>query len=300
MSVFGAFAKGTARIWLHKRLILWLYGMNLAFAAVILFPLRKVVQEVSKTDLADGFLTGFPLDVGLEFWSQHRVELKTLAYVAVGLGILYLLVNVYLAGGIVAALAAERRVSLRRFMNDAARYFGRYFRLFILLALVLGLLAVAYKFGLSDTIAKLRKNATTDRASSLWHALVIVLWLAVFAFLLMVFDYAKIRTVVDCRRSMLLAAVASVAFALRRCWRTIPLFALNLVIVGALFAVYLLVESQFSSTTIASMIGLFVVQQLSILSRIWMRLSFFSTQLAYYKSVIESRAEPGASRKRDN
>jgi hypothetical protein len=86
---------------------------------------------------------------------------------------------------------------------------------------------------------------------------------------------------------MFVATVMALAFSVRRFWRTIPLFFLNLLIVLAVFAVYLVVENQFSNATVVSMISLFVIQQLLILSRIWMRLSFFSTQLAYYRSVTE-------------
>jgi hypothetical protein len=185
----------------------------------------------------------------------------------------------------VAALAVDRRVSLRRFLNDAARYFGRYVRLFVLLVVVAGLAGAGYQFSLAETFEGLRENATTGRTAFLWRALGIVIMAAILAFVLMVFDYAKIRTVLDRRRSMFLAVISGLVFSLWRCWRTVPLFCLNLLIVGVLFAIYLVIEAQFSSATISSIIGLFVAQQVFILSRIWMRLSFFSTQLAYYQST---------------
>ncbi len=283
MSVLSAFKSGTARIWLHKRLVLWLYLLNLVFAAVLIFPLRKIVSQISKSDLADGFVNGFPLATGLEFWSQHSLEFKSLGLVAAGLGVIYLLVNIFLTGGIVAALAVERRISFRRFLNDSTRYFGRYFRLFILLGIVLGLAGAGYNTWLADFVFDLTKEATTGRASILWRGLFVGGLFVFLAFTLMVFDYAKIRTVVERRRSMFLATLFALGFSLRRLWRTVPLFCLNLVIVGILFALYLLVESQFSNATVVSAVSLFVVQQIFIVGRIWMRLSFFSTQLAYYR-----------------
>lgn len=288
--MWGAFTAGTARIWLHKRLILWLYVVNLAFAAVMVIPLRKLLGEISKTDLAYHFVNCFPADVGLEFWWQNKLAFNALALVALVLGVLYLLFSIFVGGGIVATLTVERRVSVRRFLNDAARYFWRYLRLFVLLVIVVGLVGAGYQSLLSDKVEGLRESATTDRASFLWLALVVVVILAVVAFALMVFDYAKIRTVVDRRRSMFLASLVGLGFSLRRFWQTIPLFGVNFVVVVILFAVYLLIENQFSNATVASMIGLFVVQQVFILSRIWIRLSFFSSQLALYKSV---RRRPG-------
>ena len=287
MSVIDAFSRGTARIWLHKRLLLWLYALNLLFAAVLVFPFRQVVGELSKTDLADDFVSGFRVDSFLDFWLQHFEPLKALGYAAVGLGVLYLIVSIFLSGGIVAALTLERRVSLRRFLNDSARYFWRYLRLFVLLVVVVGLIVAGYTALVGDFVEDLQESATTDVASFLWRALSVIVVLVLVSLVIMVFDYAKIRTVVDRRRSMFVATVMALAFSVRRFWQTIPLFFLNLLIVCAVFAVYLVVENQFSNATTVSMISLFVIQQVLILSRIWMRLSFFSTQLAYYRSVTE-------------
>ncbi len=292
MSPWGAFTNGTARIWFHKRLILWLYLINLAFAAVLVIPLRNVIREISKTDLADEFVSDFPVNRFAAFWSEHSSAFKSLGIAAVGLGVLYLIVNIFLAGGLIASLSAEHRVSLRRFAHTAGRYFWRYLRLFVLLAIVLGLVLAGYGAWGQEFIEDLQKNATTDVASFLWRAVAVAVVLVLVSLVLMVFDYAKIRTVVDSRRSMFLAALAALAFSLRRPLRTVSLFYLNLVVVAALFAVYLLVENQFSNATTVSMVSLFVVQQIFILSRIWMKLSFFSTQTALYQAATKALPSP--------
>lgn len=292
MKVFDAFADGTARIWLHKRVLLWLYLINLLFAAVLVVPFRRVVGELSKTDLADEFVAGFPLDTFIEFWYQQSSVLKSIGLSAVGLGVLYLVVHIFLTGGIVTALTVGHRVSLHRFVSDGARYFWRFLRLFVLLLVVIGMFVAAYSAGLNELIEDLQESAVTDRASFFWRVLSVAVLLIVISLVLMVFDYAKVRTVVDRRRSVFIATVLAFAFSVRRAWHAVPLFFLNLMILAALFGVYLIVENQFSNATVASMISLFVVQQLFILSRIWMKLSFFSTQLAYYNSVRESSLSP--------
>jgi len=292
MSPWIAFKDGTARIWFHKRLIVWLYLANLVFAAVLLFPLRKLVSEISRTDLADEFVSGFQIDLFVDFWAQHSSALKSLAFSAVGLGILYLIINIFLTGGIVASLAAERQVSLRRFFYSASRYFWRYLRLFVLLAVVVGLVLAGYNLWLDGLVDNLRKDSTTDVASFLWRALAVTLVLVFVSLIMMVFDYAKIRTVVDGRRSVIFATCVAFGFSFRRFLRTVTLFYFNLVIVGILFAIYLIVENQFSNATIGSMVSLFVVQQIFIVSRIWMRLSFFATQMAFYCAATEVLPSP--------
>jgi len=285
MSPWTALKEGSARIWFHKRLLLWLYLVNLVFAGVLVAPFREIVGELGKTDLADKFVSGFPLDTFMVFWRQQSTAFKSLGIAAVGLGIVYLLVNIFLTGGIIASLTAKHRVSMRRFLNTAGRYFLRYLRLFVILAIVIGLLVAGYGMGLSDIVDSRRENALTDVSSFFWRAGPLFALLVIVSLILMVFDYAKIRTIVDGRRSMFFASFAALGFALRRGLRTVSLFYLNLLIVLVLWALYLLVENQFSNATLFSMISLFVVQQLFILSRVWMRLSFFSSQLAFYQTV---------------
>ena len=292
MSPWTAFKQGTARIWSHKRLIVWLYLANLLFASVLVLPIRKIVGEISNIDLADEFVSGFQLDLFVDFWAQHSSALKSVALTAVGLGVLYLIINVFLTGGIVASLASAHGVSLRRFFYSASRYFWRYLRLFVLLAVVVGLLLAGYGLWLDELVDNLRRDSTTDVASFLWRAIAVTVMLVFFSLVMMVFDYAKIRTVVDGRRSVFVAACAAFGFSFRRFLRTVSLFYFNLVIVGILFAVYLIVEDRFSNATTASMVSLFVVQQIFILSRIWMRLSFFATQMAFYCAATQAPPSP--------
>ncbi len=287
-----ALATGAGRIGLHKRLLFWLYLVNIAFAAVLVYPFRRIITEVGRTDLAEDFVNGFDMDSFVDVWAHCKPELKTLGYSAMGLGLLYLLVSIFLTAGIVSTLTLDHRVTLRRFLSNASRYFGRYLRLFVVSAVVIGAVLAGHKFGLEPYLDDLAESETTDRAAFLWKTLDVAIVVLVLSFVMMVFDYARIRTVVDRRRSMIIAFLVGLAFSVRRAWRTGRLFGLNALIAGFIVAVYFLIENAFSNATAASMIGLFVVQQVFILSRIWIKLSFFASQLALYGSFQSAAPSP--------
>ncbi len=283
-SPWTAFGRGMARVWLHKRLLVWLYLLNLLFAAVLVFPFRRLVEVVARTDLADDFVRGFDLGSFGDLWIQYCSQFESLAYSAVGLAGVYLLFSVFLSGGIVATLSQTRRVSLRRFCTNAGRYFWRYLRLFMVLAVVVGTLAVGYRYSIWRLVTLLEDNATTDRAATLWRGAGVLVAVVLFSAVMMAFDYAKVRTVIEGRGGMIAATARAFGFSLRRLFRTMLLFWLNVLIVIAMFAAYVVVEDRFSNATTESMLGLFAVQQAFILSRIWMKLSFFSSQLAFYQA----------------
>ena len=256
MSSLTAFKEGMARIWLHKRLLVWLYLINVLFAAVLVYPFRELVAKIGKTDLADEFVAGFRVDLFAHFWSQYSPAFKSLGVAALGLGVLYLIVYVLLTGGIVATLVSEDKVSLRRLLYTSGRYFFRFVRLFVLLAATMALVVVGYQFLLADWLETIQKEATTGRAEFLYQCLGVLVLAVAFSLVVMVFDYAKIRTVVDSRRSMFLAVLAALGFSVRRCFRPVPLVYLNLFIIALLFVIYLLVENLFSNATLASTLGL--------------------------------------------
>lgn len=292
MVSWKALNAGTARIWVHKRLLLWLYLINMVFAVVLVFPLRNLVSTIAETDLADDFLSRFNIDAFLDIWAEHSLVFKTLGFSAVGLGIVYLVASIFLTGGIVATLAADNRVTLRRFITNAARYFWRFLRLFVALAIVLGSVVAANLIWLKPYVDTQRDLVTTGRASFLLRSGNVIVILIVAALILMVFDYAKIRTVVQDRRSAVMAVLSALGFTLRRPCRTVFLFTMNLILAGLLVVAYLVVENLFSGATIASIIGLFALQQLFILGRIWMKLSFFASQLELHQATMAAVHKP--------
>ena len=60
---------------------------------------------------------------------------------------------------------------------------------------------------------------------------------------------------------------------------------------AAITGLFLLVGNQFDGATWGSVIGLFVVQQVFIVCRIGMKLSFFGSQLAMYESLVQLRSD---------
>lgn len=290
MVSWKAFKNGTVRIWSHKKLVLWLYLINVLFAAVLVLPFRKLVSKISRTDLSEDFVRGFHLNSFLDFWAKHSTEFKSLGLAAFVLGLLYLLFNVYLTGGIVATLASDSRITLRRFSTGAGRFFWRYVRLLLIFLVVFGGILAANSEWLEPYVSDQEKTVTTDRASFLWSVGNQAAIFLAAAFALMVFDYAKIRTVIQRRRSMVVAVLSALGFVLRRPIRTVSLFAMNLLILVLLFASYLLAENLLSNATYASMFTLLIVQQLLILGRIWMKLSFFASQIKLYEDALAPAA----------
>jgi len=128
------------------------------------------------------------------------------------MGLIYLLLNTLFAGGILEVFASDDgRFTMRRFWAGCGAYFWRFFRLLLIFVIVLwrGLPGL---FSISKLIDSSAKQAAAYGQSFInagrrWPCLLLL-----FALVNMIFDYAKISTVVMGRRKMFREAISATRF----------------------------------------------------------------------------------------
>jgi hypothetical protein len=147
------------------------------------------------------------------------------------------------------------------------------------------LFAVIHPMLLDDTFAELTRDVTVERT-----AFFVRLGLyAVFGALLMpvtvIFDYAKVRAVVEDRRSMLGAIVAGARFARRNAGAVAALYALT----GSLFVLLLLLYAAAARGASATGAGMWLaigIGQLYLFGRLWIKLVFLASETALFQSRL--------------
>jgi len=292
MNTWSAWKAGWGRVWTRKRLLLWLYLLNLGAAAILLFPFRRLVEEMGKTDLSSSFRSGAQFDALYEFYFRHELHFKSLGFAAVGLGFLYLLFNVFLSAGVLAALDSGPQVTLRGFFRNVGRFGWRFLRLFILQTIALAAAVAGYSIWLKDRIDETAKAYTTDVATTLWNVSGMAVVLLVAVAVVVVFDYARIRAVVENRRGMIKTAFLSVGFCVRRLFSTVPLFGLGILSIILLYAGYLGLENLVSILAGASFVALLLLQQLVILGRLAIRLAIYASERQLFESFAAGKSAP--------
>jgi hypothetical protein len=97
-----------------------------------------------------------------------------------------------------------------------------------------------------------------------------------------VFDYAKVRAVVEDRRSALGAIGAALGFIRRNAGAAVGLFALNFALFVVVIALYALVAPGAGGSGISMWVG-FVAGQLYIAARLWVKLVFWASETALFQ-----------------
>ncbi len=281
MTALQAFLKAQKEIWSRRGIVGFLYVFNVLMAALLTLPIGGRLDRLANKELADHLIDGFALDYVIEYFQKYGDSFQAIIAMLIGVGFFYVLTNTFLAGGILGVLAREKRFRLRPFLHESANMFGRFVRLLLLSLVVLALLYFVVRLAVLSPLRNLADSANPDVKFQI-QLLSILITLLLIGFWNMLFDYAKITMHSRDIGSVFVGFFSSVRFALRHPLQTIGLYFLNYVIVAVLFVLYLVVENQFSNTTAASTYGLLAVQQLFILSRLWMKTSFFASQQVFY------------------
>ena len=195
---------------------------------------------------------------------------------------MYLLVSLFLAGGIVDRLARDRDLGAGAFFSACGVYFIRFIRLGLIAAVVYWALFGPYHAWLFNGLyPALTADLTVERTAFFIRlGLYAAFALPLFAFNIL-FDYAKIRAVVEDRRSMIGAIAASWRFIRRHPIAVWGLYKINAFIFLIVIGLYYLIAPGASADALAFAIG-----QLYIVLRVIVRLLFVATQTALFQGNL--------------
>jgi hypothetical protein len=197
----------------------------------------------------------------------------------------HIVVSVFLMGGVLDRLSRDRATGSYGFFSACGVFFFRFLRLGILAAAVYWVLFNWLHPLLFDTVfTELTHDLTVERTAFFYR---VVLYL-VFAVLLItvnvLFDYAKIRMVVEDRRSAIGALNAAVRFIARQPGAAFGLYLLNTLVFAGLLALYALAAPG-ASGGIVAVVALFI-GQLYIVLRVIVRLTFAASQIALFQGRL--------------
>ena len=203
-----------------------------------------------------------------------------------GLGAAYLLVWIFLVGGILDRYARMRPLRTGAFFASCGVYFVRFIRLGIIAGLGYALLFWhVHGWLFRDFYGWATRDLTVERTAFGIRVALYLVFLGLVSFWNLVMDYAKVRAVVEDRHSMLGAFLAGWRFVVGHPAKTGGLYLLN----GAAF---LLVVSIYGlSAPGAAGYGrtawlAFLVGQIYLLIRLAVKLSFYASATSLFQRSL--------------
>ena len=202
--------------------------------------------------------------------------------------VVYSIIRAWCTGGILHRYAQNRPMLADAFHRACGTFFFRLLRLHLLSALILaGSLYVADEY-----YYQLFYLRSDPGVLAFWIGLVTVVLLGLgYIFCDVVLDYAKVRTVVEDRRSMVFAITAGFRFVVRRPGAVVRLYLLNAAIAVIVLGIEGVAFTYVDPLPLQQYEGaLLMFFALGIVPLVWVPLLFLSTQTAFFQDEL---AYPG-------
>ena len=203
---------------------------------------------------------------------------------------LYLAAWTFVAGGILDRYARQRRTRAHGFFAAAGVYFFRFLRVAVIAGIFYWWMFDFVRYWLLvEWYPDLTRGIAVERTAFAIRAAMYAVFGALLVFGNMVFDYTKVRMVVEDRRSAFGALMAALRFIARNPGRTSGLYALNGLVFVALFALWTVVAPGAGGAG-ASIWLVFVAGQMYLLARLLLKLHFLASQTALFQGSLAHAA----------
>lgn len=294
IGALGAIWTGIGRAARNWRLWVLFYGMNFLVAAVIALPFAAVfTKDISKSLAGSDLLAGFSYRWYVEFVHANGAYFSSLLPQVILLFAIYILMEVFLAGGFYSAFSVAGVTKIGTFFSNGAL---KFFPLFIVTLAEVLLLFLLYKIDAVWAAAgeEAARNALTDYQvfhAELWRYIAVA---AAFLLINLLSDFVRAAVAIDddtfmskIRRGLL--------FCLKHPLSSLGVYLGCTAVSAAVIAAYFRLSPDIRAVNEEAVLLEIAVGQIFILLRIFSKLIFYAGEAALYKEnqieVIQVKPE---------
>lgn len=314
MSAVAAFREGIRRVNHAPMVVAGMFAVSLLVSMPLAYALQAMIAEHLGSSLAaESAATGTNYEWWREFSAQATglgttfvpsitgfgavldnlsslLDRTPLAATIVGVTAAWMVLWSFLTGGIIDRFARARRTRSHGFFAACGMHFWRLVRLGVLAFIVYGLLfRYVHSWMLDAGYGWLTRNMTVERTAFMVRVIGYAIFGALVLGVNIVFDYARIRIVVEDRRSAVGAVFGGARFVVRHFTGVLGLYGLNAVAFLVLVALYALVVPGAPRSGLQMWVVL-ALGELYIIGRHYVKLLFYASQTAFFQGALAHAA----------
>jgi len=265
-------------------LCIGLLAINLLTGMLLTIPFyRELIFQLGNSLFGRTLLEGFSLTWLAEFRLNNELFERTMGSIILPVAIIYIFLWSVLSGGILELFITGSDGSrFRRFLTGVSRYFFPFLRLTVISSILYLLIYWLLEIEAWSRIEIILEESPYSRLATIFSVCITLFTIAALLFIDMIFDYARIRRVIDGFPSVTLAILGSLKFCFGNLKETLMLYASLLLLSGILILIYLIIYNLIPQNSLSWIITLFLIQESFMLVRIFIRVATYSCQMHYY------------------
>jgi hypothetical protein len=290
MKAINTYISGFRNSIKFAKLIFLIYCFNLILALIVVIPFRSTLAAgFGQSMLPDTLLNGFDFTSISEFMRLDSNKIAGFFVQVKWIVMLYLFLNIFFAGGILASIINNEKYGLRSFIDGCLNYAFRFLKLFIYMAIFQILVAVIVYLPLVLIMKATAKTVDSESTQFYIGLAGFLVHLFLFSILLMVSYYTKIRIVAEDSKKVFKYIFKSVRFVFSHFLSVFPLIILLVVSLAILICLFFFLNHIIGTSTGLTILIMFIIQQGFIFSRVFIRIWAYSSQYNLYRIFVHEK-----------
>ena len=218
---------------------------------------------------------------------ENLLQMRFLSFPPALLALLafYLLSRTFLTGGVISVLCdSPQRFSLRAFFHGAGRYFRSFFLLMLASWAFFYIVGGPLRGKFGELIANTSARSYSERPGFWLGILAGAVTLVLFLLIQMIFDYARIRTVLGPDQNPANSFLGALRFCRGRFKTTMGISYSFILLNSVLMACYIVIIEGLPQSALGGILFAFVIQELFIAIHIFLRCWLNASQVQLYQS----------------
>ncbi|WP_337041792.1 hypothetical protein [Emticicia sp. 17c] len=266
----------TAQNW---KMVLTVFFINIAIGLILAVPVYNTLQSEAQGSLEfNKLITEFNLTVIIDFLGKSKKALKPFWALGFSLSFIYLILNVFFAGGILNQFATRGTFTLTNFFRQSAQCFGRFLLVFLIEAVaLLGVLVVSV---ICIGVSIIAGDGSTEPIQMAWLAPSFLVSAFLLTIALNIGNYAKVILFKNLSLSVWVGFWKATNYIFQN-FKTMRIYWAILAVALLLVLVYLFLESAIGMTSAVKIFIMFVIQQLFVFGRVFLKMWTLSGAFEY-------------------
>lgn len=277
--------QGVRSVYHNKKFIFLLWGANALSAFVLSIPVYSVLLDsLNRSVLSDKLALNFDYIWFIQFLNIYKSNLAQIPFMLYGMMAIYLLVQTFFLGGLISVFNIPSKNHTVDFFYGGVKYFVRFTKLmlFSVLFILIAFLINDYLGSLTLSIFEKSENI---RAEFVLMSLRYILLIFLIGLCALISDYSKVNIAVKNNYNIFRTVYETVIFLKNNFTKVFLLFLIVAILGAAGAVIYNLVRVTIPETPFYFLIVSFILQQMLIIFRLFIRMLFYSTEVILFKDL---------------
>jgi hypothetical protein len=269
----------------NRQIVILLWAFNAVSALILSLPIYYVLDDNLRHSLLSMELYNTFQHIWFQqFLMSYSTNIGEIPFVFYSMVGFYVLIQTFFLGGLIAIFSSPKKNHMVDFFYGGVKYWLRFTRV-----LFVSLIFFSLAFKLNDYTGDLIQWAYQDSENALmefiFRALRYVFLVFLIGIVTIISDYSKISLAIKDRYKAIREIFNTIIFLRKNFTKVFTVF-LTVAVIGALGSIiYNLIGRYIPRTPYYYLILLFIIQQMLIIFRLFVRMLFCSTEVILFKDL---------------